>query len=219
MESARCSAGSSSWSGCSASADSDACSRRPRSAAISTRSRPSPPSSLIGPHPHRACTISLGHQNHRSQPNLRAIRTEMRRAGFGTGDARPPPSRAGMASSLRCWLARSVVRVSILNIPHEHLDEASRRMKDAEASLSGIRDLPGLLAYFVGVDRTTSQLSNVSVWDTAENAKAMSTFQPMLDLAATFSELPGVTFVRPIPNFEGLWQWGDASGGAASTTG
>jgi hypothetical protein len=112
----------------------------------------------------------------------------------------------------------SVVRVSILNIPHEHLDEASRRMKDAEASLSGIRGLPGLLAYFVGVDRSTSQLSNVSVWDTDEHAKAMSTFQPMLDLARTFSDLPGVTFVRPIPNFEGLWQWGDASGGAAPTT-
>jgi hypothetical protein len=46
----------------------------------------------------------------------------------------------------------------------------------------------------------------------------MSTFQPMLDLARTFSELPDVTFARPIPNFEGLWQWGDASGGAAPKT-
>jgi hypothetical protein len=109
----------------------------------------------------------------------------------------------------------SVVRVSILNIPHEHLDEASQRMKDAEASLGGIRELPGLLAYFVGVDRSTSQLSNISVWDTAEHARAMSTFQPMLDLARTFAELPDVTFARPVPNFEGLWQWGDASGGAA----
>jgi hypothetical protein len=33
-----------------------------------------------------------------------------------------------------------------------------------------------LQAYFVGADRDTSQLSNVSVWDTDEHAKAMSTF-------------------------------------------
>jgi hypothetical protein len=39
----------------------------------------------------------------------------------------------------------------------------------------------------------------------------MSTFQPMLDLAGTFAKIPGVTFMRPIPNFESLWQWGDAS--------
>jgi hypothetical protein len=39
-----------------------------------------------------------------------------------------------------------------------------------------------------------------------------------LDLARAFSEIPGVTFVRPIPNFEGLWQWGDTSGGAAPGT-
>jgi hypothetical protein len=109
----------------------------------------------------------------------------------------------------------SVVRVSILNIPAEHLDEASARMTEAEVALADIRKLPGLLAYFVGVDRTTSQLSNVSVWDTDEHAKAMSTFQPMLDLAATFAKIPGVTFVRPIPNFASLWQWGKASGGSA----
>jgi len=115
-------------------------------------------------------------------------------------------------------MAMSVVRVSILNIPVEQLEQASQRMREAERSLVEIRRLPGLLAYFVGVDRSTSQLSNVSVWDTDEHARAMSTFQPMLDLARTFSEIPGVTFVRPIPNFEGLWQWGDASGGGAPDT-
>jgi hypothetical protein len=106
----------------------------------------------------------------------------------------------------------SVVRVSILNIPTEHLDLTAQLMKDAEETLAEIRTLPGLRAYFAGIDRTTSQLSNVSIWDSVEHAKAMSTFQPMLDLAATFASLPGVTFVRPIPNFDQLWQWGDATG-------
>jgi hypothetical protein len=105
----------------------------------------------------------------------------------------------------------SVVRVSILNIPPEHLDHVEQLMTEAERDLAGIRDLPGLRAYFVGVDRVTSQLSNVSVWDSVEHARAMGTFQPMLDLATEFAGIPGVTFVRPIPNFETLWQWGDAS--------
>ncbi len=112
----------------------------------------------------------------------------------------------------------TVVRVSILNIPAEHFDRAEELMTEAEQALSGIRDLPGLRAYFAGVDRTTSQMTNVSVWETAEHAQAMSSFQPMLDLGKTFLDLPGVTFVRPIPNFDTLWQWGDASGGPSTST-
>jgi hypothetical protein len=106
----------------------------------------------------------------------------------------------------------SVIRVSILTIPTEHLEQAEHMMVEAESSLAGIHDLPGLRAYFAGVDRTTSQLSNVSIWDNAEHAQAMSTFQPMLDLAAAISTaIPGVTFLRPIPNFENVWQWGETT--------
>jgi hypothetical protein len=109
----------------------------------------------------------------------------------------------------------TVVRTSILNLPADRLDEIAQLMLDAEADLAGIRQLPGLRAYFVGVDRETAQLSNVSVWDSVEDAKQMSTFQPMLDLAGRFAAIDGVTFVRPIPNFDTIWQWGDADGGAA----
>lgn len=112
----------------------------------------------------------------------------------------------------------SVVRVSILNIPAEHIEQATQFMIEAEEGLSAIRNLPGLRAYFVGVDRSTSQLSNVSVWETEEHARAMSSFQPMLDLAGSIaSAIPGVTFMRPIPNFTTVWQWGNASGGANDT--
>jgi hypothetical protein len=44
----------------------------------------------------------------------------------------------------------------------------------------------------------------------------MDTFQPMLDLAKSFMGMPGISFVRPIPNFEVLWSWGDAAGGSQS---
>lgn len=112
----------------------------------------------------------------------------------------------------------TAVRVSILNIPADHIDHAAQLMADAESTLISIRDLPGLRAYFVGIDRNTSQLSNVSIWDTEEHAKAMSSFPPMLDLAATFAAIPGVTFVRPIPNFTDIWHWGNADGGATTKT-
>jgi hypothetical protein len=107
----------------------------------------------------------------------------------------------------------SVIRVSILTIPPDHLEQAEHMMIEAESALEGIRALPGLRAYFAGINRTTFQLSNVSVWDSVEHAKAMTTFQPMLDLANAIAiAIPGVTFMRPIPNFETLWQWGEAGG-------
>jgi hypothetical protein len=39
----------------------------------------------------------------------------------------------------------------------------------------------------------------------------MSRFQPMLDLGKRFGA-KGATFLRPIPNFECLWQWGEIGG-------
>lgn len=107
-------------------------------------------------------------------------------------------------------MAAPVVRVSILSVPRERLEEVARLMAEAEADLQGIRRLPGHLAYFAGLDRETAQLSNVSAWRSVEEAKAMLSFQPMLDLAARCAAL-GCTFLRPIPNFETLWQWGDVA--------
>jgi hypothetical protein len=104
-----------------------------------------------------------------------------------------------------------VVRVSILTIPSDRIDEAAEAMRRAETDLIGIKQLDGLRAYFAGVDRDRSQLTNVSVWDSVEHAEQMSTFQPMLDLGKKFAA-DGATFLRPIPNFQCLWEWGDISG-------
>jgi hypothetical protein len=103
------------------------------------------------------------------------------------------------------------VRVSILTIPAGRIDEAADAMRKAEEELKGILRLKGLRAYFAGVDRARSQLTNVSVWDSPESAEQMSSFQPMLDLGARFAAR-GATFLRPIPNFDCLWQWGAIGG-------
>jgi hypothetical protein len=104
-----------------------------------------------------------------------------------------------------------IVRVSILTIPDGHIEAAAEAMRNAEEELRGILKLKGLRAYFAGVDRVRSQLTNVSVWDSAENAEQMSNFQPMLDLGKRFAA-QGATFLRPIPNFDCLWQWGNIGG-------
>lgn len=106
----------------------------------------------------------------------------------------------------------TVTRISILTIPPEHLEHATARMSEAEPELRGILDLPGLLGYFAGVDASTSQLVNVSFWESEEAAQQMSSFRPMLDLGAEFTAF-GATFLRPIPNFEVLWRWGDVTPG------
>jgi len=105
-----------------------------------------------------------------------------------------------------------VVRVSIFAIPGDRLDRAAEAMRRAEAELVGIKQLPGLRAFFVGVDRERSQLTNVSVWDSLEHAEQLSTFQPMLDLGKRFVAEVDAKFVRPIPNFQCLWQWGELPG-------
>ncbi len=104
-----------------------------------------------------------------------------------------------------------IVRVSILTIPDGHIEAAAEAMRNAEEELRGILKLKGLRAYFAGVDRVRSQLTNVSVWDSAENAEQMSNYQPMLDLGKRFAA-QGATFLRPIPNFDCLWQWGNIGG-------
>lgn len=110
----------------------------------------------------------------------------------------------------------SVVRVSILHCPPDKLADVEALMKAAEVPLSGIKKLKGLKAYFAGVDREKSQLTNVSIWETEQDAQQMASFQPMADLAKEFLKIEGLTFVRPVPNFDILWHWGDATGGKES---
>src|ERR1700730_13378210 len=113
--------------------------------------------------------------------------------------------------SLSEALVNPIVRVSILTIPDGHIEEAAESIRKAEGELLGDQKLKGLRSYFACVDRARSQLTNVSVWDSAENAEQMSSFQPMLDLGKRFAA-QGATFLRPIPNFDCLWQWGDIGG-------
>jgi hypothetical protein len=69
----------------------------------------------------------------------------------------------------------------------------------------GIEAMTGLIDFYAGADEATSSLSNVSIWETLENAKQLDTYQPMLDSGKAFVER-GATFERPIMNYITLWQ-------------
>jgi hypothetical protein len=103
-----------------------------------------------------------------------------------------------------------VVRVSILRCKAERFQEFERMMREsAMILLPGIQAMRGCRGYYAGSDPATASLSNVSVWDTLEDAQQMEHFQPMLDLGKRFLDA-GATFERPIMNYSTLWQLGNA---------
>ncbi len=63
----------------------------------------------------------------------------------------------------------------------------------------------GNLGFWAGVDLTNNSMTNVSFWDSLNDAQQMATFQAMLDLAKEFTAM-GVHFQRPIMNFTTLWE-------------
>ena len=98
------------------------------------------------------------------------------------------------------------VRISILRCDPEQFAEMRQMMADAEATLApGIRALPGLIHFYTGLDEETCSLSNISVWQSLNEAKQLDTFQPMLDLGKVFVN-KGARFERPVLNHVSQWE-------------
>jgi RNA binding exosome subunit len=98
-----------------------------------------------------------------------------------------------------------VVRISLGRFDPENFEIIRKLLDDSQKSLvPAIRGLKGNRSYYVGIDRQNSAMTNVSVWDTLDDAQQMASLQAMLDLAKVFVET-GVKFERPITNHETLW--------------
>ena len=99
----------------------------------------------------------------------------------------------------------AVVRISLGRFDADKYDMIRQLLDQSQKTLiPAIRALKGNLAYYVGIDRENSAMTNVSVWETLDDAKQMASLQAMLDLAKTFVDA-GVRFERPITNHETLW--------------
>ena len=97
-----------------------------------------------------------------------------------------------------------VARISKGTFELARLDDAERVLAESEAALRGpLQELNGLLHYYVGIDRERGYLTNVSIWETLQDAHQMDTLQPML-AQRPILEAAGVTF-EPITNHETLW--------------
>jgi quinol monooxygenase YgiN len=98
-----------------------------------------------------------------------------------------------------------IVRISLGRFDPENFETVRKLLDESRDSLvPAIRALKGNRSYYVGVDRQNCAMTNVSVWDTLDDAQQMASLQAMLDLAKVFVDA-GVRFERPITNHETLW--------------
>ena len=96
-----------------------------------------------------------------------------------------------------------VVRISKGRFDTANAGEAERLLAQSEAALRDpLQQLKGLVHYYVGVDRELAYLTNVSVWETLEDAHQMDSLQPML-AQRPILEAAGVSFEQ-ISNHETL---------------
>jgi hypothetical protein len=98
-----------------------------------------------------------------------------------------------------------IVRVSRGSFLPEKYEAIKTRLATAQTTLvPAIRQLSGCLHYFAAIDQESSSMINVSVWQSLADAKQMQSLGPMLALAEDFTR-EGVSFERPIINYETLW--------------
>lgn len=82
----------------------------------------------------------------------------------------------------------AIVRISLGRFDTNQYETICKLLQDSQNTLvPAIRGLKGNRAYYVGIDRENSSMTNVSVWDTLADAQQMASLQAMLDLAARSS--------------------------------
>jgi hypothetical protein len=97
-----------------------------------------------------------------------------------------------------------VVRISRGRFDAANVADVERLLKESEKALrEALTKLPGLLHYYVGIDRGRCSVTNVSVWDSLAHAHQMDTLQAMLAQRPVL-EAGGVVF-EPITNHETVW--------------
>ena len=103
-----------------------------------------------------------------------------------------------------------VVRISRGRFEPARYEEVARLLEDSAGALRpAIEELRGLIYYHAAVDKETSTVVNVSIWEDVMAAKQMETLGAML-AQRPILEKAGVQFDR-IANYEPLWTIGSVS--------
>lgn len=101
---------------------------------------------------------------------------------------------------------QSIVRISIGYFQKEQTEKVHAMLNhEFKKSLTpAIQKLKGNLGYYVGIDEEKCAITNVSFWQTKEDALQMATLREMLDMRTTFEAL-GLKFIE-ITNHQVLWK-------------
>ena len=103
-------------------------------------------------------------------------------------------------------MTNQIVRISIGYFQPEQTEKVESMLNNEfkNALIPAIKKLKGNISYYVGIDKEKHSLTNVSFWETNEDAKQMATLKEMLDMRTTFEAL-GLKFIE-ITNQNILWE-------------
>jgi len=99
----------------------------------------------------------------------------------------------------------AIVRLSIAHFKPEQTDKVESMLNNEFKNhvAPAIKRLRGHIAFYVGIDKEKLTMSNVSFWETKEDALQMGTLKEMADMRATFKAL-GIEF-NEMTNHDILW--------------
>lgn len=99
-----------------------------------------------------------------------------------------------------------ITRISLGYFQPEQTERVALMLNNEfkESLIPAIQKLRGNLGYYVGIDTEKCVMTNVSFWETKDDAFQMATLKEMLDMRTTFEAL-GLKFIE-ITNHEILWK-------------
>lgn len=109
-------------------------------------------------------------------------------------------------TAMNAYPVNSVVRISIGYFQPEQTEKIKSMLNHEfkDSLIPAIKKLNGNLGYYVGIDIEKHSMTNVSFWQTKEDALQMATLKEMLDMRTTFEAL-GLKFIE-ITNHQVLWR-------------
>lgn len=99
----------------------------------------------------------------------------------------------------------TVVRLSVAYFKPEQTEKVESMLNNEFKNhvAPAVKRLKGLIAFYVGIDKEKHTMTNVSFWQTKEDALQMATLKEMADMRTTFKEL-GIAF-NDMTNHDILW--------------
>src|ERR1700744_3332635 len=98
------------------------------------------------------------------------------------------------------------IRISAAYFPPEQTEKVGSMLNNEfkNAIIPAIKSLKGNINFYLGIDKEKCAITNVSLWQTLQDAKQMDTLKEMLESRGPFEAL-GVKFEK-ITNHEVLWE-------------